>query len=102
MNTVISEVKIQFKETTTTITDSDEIFVGSGLIYCSDFKMWLDDEEVQDSNFFQSYRTSNSNKKCLQVKYYLSELATPRYQYCIYCTSDYTGAPYDKTATYLD
>ena len=40
MNTIVTEAQIQFKETSLTLTDSDEIFVGSGLIYCTDFQMW--------------------------------------------------------------
>lgn len=67
--------------------------------------MWLSPEDISPTatfNEFLSYKASNQSDVCIKVKYWLSAITTPRYHYCIYCPSHYTGAPYDKDTGKLD
>jgi hypothetical protein len=42
MKTVVEDAKIHFKETSLTLVNANEINVHSGLIYCTDWKLWLE------------------------------------------------------------
>jgi len=87
MKTVVADAKIYFKEISLTLVNAAEINVHSGLIYCTDWKLWLEESDYAttelwtDAAKFDVAKTNTfgAADKCLKTKYYLPGLTTPRY-----------------------